>query len=176
MNNVANLITLVRIIGAGILLVVRPFSVEFFCVYGACGISDVVDGIVARKFNITSSLGQKLDSIADFLVIGVMIYIFIPLFKLELWTILWISAIAVVRLFSLIIGFIRYREVAFLHTYANKATGLALFFSVLIIPVFKLNIIVTLICFIASLSSIEELMINITSKKLFRDVRSIFIN
>nr|WP_295734419.1 CDP-alcohol phosphatidyltransferase family protein [uncultured Intestinibacter sp.] len=31
-----------------------------------CGILDVLDGFIARKFNVTSKLGAKLDSIPDY--------------------------------------------------------------------------------------------------------------
>ena len=79
------------------------------------------------------------------------------------------------RALSLIVGFIKYKSVAFLHTYANKFTG-----GVILIcfPMLYLlgGVTKTLmfLCILASIASIEELLINLISKKLNRNVRSIF--
>lgn len=174
MKNIPNLITIVRILGTIVLMLVKPFSGIFFIIYFICGISDVLDGVIARKMNLVSKNGQVLDSIADFFMIMVLIFILVLNLRLPLFGVYWVVGIAIIRLASLGVGFMRYKKLAFLHTYANKSTGVVLFCFPFMYAELGLYIATILVCFIASISAIEELIINIISKKLYRDIKSIF--
>ena len=61
-----------------------------------------------------------------------------------------------------------------LHTYTNKLTGLMLFFIPFFIYLDNTNIMMYIIGVVALFSSIEELVINIKSKKLYLNKKSIF--
>lgn len=174
MKNLPNLITIARILGTLVLLVIKPFSIPFLILYFLCGITDIVDGVIARKYNLVSKKGQILDSIADFFMISVLILIVVLNFKLPIWSLCWIALIAIIRLFSLVIGFMRYKQLAFLHTYSNKTTGFVLFCYPFLYIVLSFNLTTILVCVIASISALEELMINFVSKKINRDIKSIF--
>lgn len=175
MKHIPNLITMIRIIGSLILLITEPLSITFFGIYIVCGLSDVLDGYIARKTRTSSQIGATLDSIADTIFIGIYLFILIPLFQITWWMYLWLGGIVLVRFVSLIIGFIKYHNLTFLHTYANKATGLMLFFFIFIFRILGINIAACLVFILASISAIEELTINMTSKKLDRDIRSIIV-
>lgn len=43
---------------------------------GISGLSDLLDGKVARKFNMVTELGKALDPIADKLTLGAIIFLF----------------------------------------------------------------------------------------------------
>ena len=174
MKNIPNLITMTRILGTLALLILKPFSGQFLLIYFLCGIGDVLDGMIARKMHIISQKGQILDSIADAFMVTVVLLLFFPGFKLPLWGVYWIVLIAAIRLASLGIGFIRYKQLAFLHTYGNKAAGIVLFCFPLLYIWLGLYTATILVCFIASISAVEELIINIISKRLRRDIKSIF--
>jgi phosphatidylglycerophosphate synthase len=58
---VPNMLSVLRIILSVILISYRPVSIVFIVVYIAIGITDVLDGIIARKFGYESDLGAKLD-------------------------------------------------------------------------------------------------------------------
>ncbi len=100
---------------------------------------------------------------------------FLLLERLENYIIYLLIVICSIKVVSLIVGFIKYKAVAFLHTYTNKFTG-----GVILIcfPMMYLLGGVTrtliLLCILTSIASIEELLINLISKKLNRNVRSIF--
>jgi CDP-diacylglycerol--glycerol-3-phosphate 3-phosphatidyltransferase len=173
-KNIPNFITFFRIFASVCLLLVKPFSALFFFFYFMCGLSDVLDGHVARKIDASSKFGQVLDSIADLIFITIVLLILIPIINLPLWIIYWIAIIAIVRLISIIIGFTKYQQLAFLHTYANKTTGIILFFFPFLLFIIGKEIAATVICCIASISAAEELLINLTSKTLNRDIGSIF--
>lgn len=179
-KNLPNYITAGRVLASVSLLLVKPFSALFFSLYLICGISDVLDGYIARKMDTCSKFGQVLDSISDLIFIGIVLLIAIPIIDFPLWIIYWIILIAAVRLISIIIGYVRYQQLAFLHTYTNKVTGIVLFFFPIIFFVLGEEIATAVICCIASISATEELLINITSKILNRDIGTIldfkFIN
>jgi CDP-diacylglycerol--glycerol-3-phosphate 3-phosphatidyltransferase len=169
-----NILSICRIILALAIIFTKPLSTLFFILYFSAGISDVFDGYIARKTNNTSGVGATLDSIADFIFIAVMLCILLQIIRIPLWMVIWIAGIAIIRGLSLIIGFIKFHSIAFLHTYANKATGLLLFCFPAILVLTGLTATGILLCTVASISAIEDLAINIRSKELIKDVISIF--
>lgn len=86
---------------------------------------------------------------------------------------MWIGIIILMRLSSLLIGVIKYRALAFLHTYSNKMTGFLLFCFPFIHYMFDLNVTVCILCGVATLSAVEEILINIISDELSRNIKSI---
>ena len=65
MKNIANYITISRIIMSIALIATNTFSISFYIIYFYCGISDMLDGFIARKSQTESELGVRLDSVAD---------------------------------------------------------------------------------------------------------------
>lgn len=65
MKSIANYISISRILLVLALIFIEPLSTTFYIIYFISGISDILDGFIARKYNVTSTLGEKLDSIAD---------------------------------------------------------------------------------------------------------------
>lgn len=175
MKYLPNCITGIRILGAIILLLTEPFSITFYIIYFLCGVSDVLDGYIARKLKATTKIGQVIDSMADMIFIGAVLIMIVPTIKLSFWPISWIAVIAIIRITSLCIGFGRYNSFSSLHTLANKVTGVILFCFPIIYKLFGLVITICFICSIASISAIEELIINIISKDLNRDIKSVLI-
>lgn len=173
-KNIPNCITLIRALGAVGLLFTKPFSIPFFLLYIVCGLSDVLDGFLARKMKAVSKSGQVIDSLSDLFFICIVLAIFLPAVRFPMWAICWIAAIVAVRFASLTIGLAKYHKLAFLHTCANKAAGIALFLFPFLYVAFGTDAATVLTCSAASLSAIEELLINATSKVLQRDIKSIF--
>ncbi|MDF2568175.1 MAG: CDP-alcohol phosphatidyltransferase [Oscillospiraceae bacterium] len=173
MKNIPNILSLLRILCAAILLFVEPFGALFFAVYIFCGISDMLDGYIARKTKSTSAAGAVLDSIGDAVLCIVMLCILLPLMKIPITIIVWISGIAMIRVVSLGVGYYKYRKLAFLHTYLNKFTGFILFCVPLLYTFFSIPIWCILPCVIASISAVEELMMSILSRELNRDAKGI---
>lgn len=156
------------------MLLTKPLSALFFIIYALCCASDIFDGYVARKTKTTSKLGETLDSIADFILVAVLLVILIPLLAWEWWMIYWIGIIALTRFLSLGIGFVKYRAIPFLHTYANKVTGIALVCFPIMFRALGISVTAFILCGVASLSALEELIITIRSKTLNRNTKSVF--
>ncbi|MGM9969734.1 MAG: CDP-alcohol phosphatidyltransferase family protein [Anaeroplasma sp.] len=170
----ANVITLIRIGLAISLLFIRKYSPLFLILYSICGFTDVLDGYIARKTRTESKFGAKLDTIADLLFFIVMFIIMFDILLKDIIFIVFIIIILLIRIASVIIVLKKYNKFAILHTYTNKITGLLLFFIPYFIYLNNANIIVYIIGVIALISSIEELTINIKSKQLDLNKKSIF--
>ncbi|MEA5085499.1 MAG: CDP-alcohol phosphatidyltransferase family protein [Lachnospiraceae bacterium] len=172
--NLPNVITASRIFLSISLLFVEPQSAPFFVIYAICGTTDILDGYIARTKKTATNLGATLDSVADLIFICIMLLIYLPILNIPTWCLVCISVISIIRLSSVLIGFIKYKALTFLHTYANKLTGILLFCFPILYFIFGTTITIFLLSIIATISATEELAINISSKKLNRDIKSIF--
>jgi CDP-diacylglycerol--glycerol-3-phosphate 3-phosphatidyltransferase len=174
MKNLANYISIARIILVLFLAFLEPLSVYFYLIYTVSGISDIMDGYVARKMKSSSKLGEKLDSAADFIMVVVLVPIFYPIINPGTIILLWIIVIGIIRVISLLIVFVKYKTFGMLHTYGNKITGLILFLLPLLYIVVPKDVLMYLVCSIASVSALEELGINLLSKEFSANKKSIF--
>lgn len=174
MKNIPNILSAMRIVLSLLLLFTQPFSFWFFIIYLICGLSDMSDGYLARKWGVSSSFGAALDSMGDFFMLVIVFYRMIPYLDLRLPIILWIAMIAGIRFASGIISFMKYHSFVFLHTYANKATGFLLFCFPLLFQFMGIQTAAVILCLIASISAVEELLIQVLSSKLNQDIISIF--
>ena len=174
MKVIPNCISFSRIIFSLILIFLKPLSLIFYVIYIICGLSDIMDGFIARKTGTTSILGAKLDSLADMLMIGVLLYILYPIVNLSTVIIIWIILIAIIRAASMVVALKKYKTFASIHTYGNKITGMVLFIFPILIPYVHINMLIYIICFVANISAIEELIIQIKSTKLELNKKSMF--
>ena len=176
MKHLPNLISCLRILLLFVLFFVWNKPSLFLFLYVLCGLSDVLDGFIARKFNLESQFGAKLDSFADFLFfitlticillwMGKEIQVFIP----------WVLLIAVLRFINLGITYFKYHTVAMVHTWGNKLAGFFLFICPFFL-VYDRFYILYAACLIAILSAIEEMLIHLTSSTLDLNRQSIFKN
>jgi cardiolipin synthase (CMP-forming) len=174
MKYIPNIITLVRIILSFFILTTIPLSPSYISLYLICGLSDILDGYIARKTKSTSKLGANLDGLADLIFIVVILYSIIPVLNIPIWSLIIMGLIFLIRLSSQIIGWIRFHKLTFLHTYLNKATGLALFISPLLLVILNIDITLAILLIIATLSAIEDLYLNLSEKKLNLNIKGIF--
>lgn len=174
-KNFPNFITVTRIIGTICLLFLDAFSRPFYIVYTIAGLSDVLDGWLARRLKVSSELGAKLDSIADLLFYSVMAIKVLPILLQKLPAEIWIAVgiILVLRLCSYLVAAWKYKRFASLHTYMNKLTGAGVFLIpyTILLPIFIPFCAVLSV--IAGIASGEELFIHIRNKEYHSDVKSI---
>ncbi len=164
---IPNFITSMRIVGTICLLFLKPFSISFYVVYTLCGLSDVLDGLIARLTKKTTEFGAKLDSVADIMFYAVMLIQIFPvlwgLLPKTIWNI--VAGVLLIRCISYITAAIKYKRFASQHTYMNKLTGAAVF-SVPYFLTYTGDVIACFaVCVIAGLASLEELLIHLFSKE-----------
>ena len=65
-KHIANIITGSRVAFSLPLLFIPLTSAWFYVLYMFCGLTDMIDGTIARKTGAVSNFGAKLDTAADF--------------------------------------------------------------------------------------------------------------
>ena len=129
-RHIPNILSAFRIIGALCLLFCRPASAAFWVLYGLCGISDMLDGFLARKLHAENQAGAVLDSVADIGFVACCAVKLIPVLQIPAWLWIWAGVIALIKLVNQISALVVCKRFCFPHTLANKLTGLLLFLSV----------------------------------------------
>ena len=136
MKRISNLLSVSRIVLCLPLLLVDAMTVPFWVLYLIAGMTDMLDGFLARRWGVECKFGARLDSLADFVFVLAVGYKLFPYLKLP--TALWmmIGLIALVKIVNAISSFVmkhRQGQSPFLHTKANKLTGFLLFIGMMTI-------------------------------------------
>lgn len=163
----ANIITILRILGTLLLSVTEPLSAEFYVVYSFTGLTDVLDGYIARRTNTVSEFGSKLDSAADLMFYGIMVYRLLPILSELLPTGIWyvLIGILILRVFTYVFTAVKYKEFMSNHTYFNKMTGLCTFIVPYVIHFHSVLITVcSLTCVICVIASVYDFILAIKNK------------
>ena len=152
----ANIITVVLIICSIAMLFVPVFTPAFYALYIAAGVSDMVDGTVARKTGTVSDFGLKLDTAADIVLVAVCLIKMIPVLDIPVWLIIWIAVIALIKVINIISGYVMRKEFIAVHTVMNKVTGIALFLFPLTLSMIDLKYSGAFVCALAAFAAIQE--------------------
>ena len=155
--HIPNIITLSRIPMAVALPFVQSSPAVFWTLYLLCGLSDVLDGAVARSTGTVSRLGERLDTIADIIFVTVWMVLFIPAINVGRWLWIWIGIIAFIKVVNVISGLAMKKGFVAKHTPANKATGILLFLLPMIVlwEVIKVPYII-LVSLLATFAAVQE--------------------
>lgn len=119
-------LTMARLASLPVLWVLAYLRMPEALAVGAllAGLTDVLDGMLARRLGVTSRRGGAMDSLADHLLsisLVVWLFLFCPhFFRAEGVGLLAWAAFA---LGVLAVGWIRFRQVGNLHLYSAKAAG-----------------------------------------------------
>ena len=124
---IANIITFSRILFSLAMLAFLPRSVPFAAFYLLCGVTDVLDGFVARKLHTESETGEMLDSAADLLFAVIYAVKILPFLNIPLWIWIWTAIIAAAKITGILIASKNAHRLSIAHSFGNKLTGLLLF-------------------------------------------------
>lgn len=131
-------------------------SVTFWVIYSVCGISDMLDGYLARKLRCESKTGALLDSLADLVFVACCCYKLIPVLVFPKWLWIWCVAIVAIKVINQVCALVMYKKCVFPHTIANKMTGVLLFVGVPL-TVFLVSIIpMIIIAVVATFAAVQE--------------------
>ena len=152
----ANIITGIRIVCSIALLFFPALSPAFYVLYIIAGVSDMIDGAVARKTGTVSEFGSKLDTAADFVLVVVCLIKLIPALDIPVWLIVWIAVIALIKGINLISGYAMHKEFIAAHTVMNKVTGIFLFLLPLTLTIVDLKYSGAFVSAVATFAAIQE--------------------
>ena len=152
----ANIITGLRIALSVALLFFPAFSPAFYVLYLTAGLTDMIDGTVARKTGAVSEFGSKFDTAADYVLVAVCLIKLITVIHVPAWLIIWITVIAVIKAVNLISGYVMRKELVALHTVLNKVTGMLLFLLPLTLTAIDLKYSGAVVSVVATFAAIQE--------------------
>lgn len=152
----ANSITILRILCSVALLFCPVFSPAFYALYLTAGVSDMVDGWVARRTHTASELGAKLDTMADIVFVIVCLVKLLPMLDIPVWIYIWIGVIALIKIINIISGFVVQKRFVTVHSTMNKVSGLLLFILPLTISFVDLKYTGAVVCFFTTFAAIQE--------------------
>ena len=154
---IANCITVSRILFSLCLFFLSPSSVSFTVLYLLCGLTDVLDGFLARKLHTESKTGELFDSIADLFFAVVYALKILPLLNVPYWIWIWTAIIAVTKITGIVIASGKVHQLVIEHSFGNKLTGLLLFLLPLSVCAADVKYGATLVCVVATGTVIKEM-------------------
>ncbi|MEA4860014.1 MAG: CDP-alcohol phosphatidyltransferase family protein [Sphaerochaeta sp.] len=173
-TSIPNILSLSRILLSSAMFFVAGHPPILFAFVVLCGITDVLDGYLARKFHCESNLGARLDSLGDLVYYSALtLYVIrfqMPLIQPYLGG---IFAIFVIKTLTLLVSKLRNGRVYSLHTYGNKLTGVMVVVSICLILLTGTGLFVALLVIVGILSALEELLIMSIFKEPDTNTRSI---
>lgn len=173
MKYVPNALTIFRLFMVLPMILFEPFSLPFMAAYVLGGASDILDGPIARKFNVTSQFGAALDGGVDLVFLFVALYRIAPVIEFSSWLWIWIAIAIAAKLSGTVIGYIRHKKVIFLHTLIGKFFMLNLLFFPVYYLFISADVILIVLLIIVTFVSIEDIYINSTSKVVNLDHKGI---
>ena len=155
-KGLANALTIGRIALSVALLISATFSPAFFALYALAGVTDMLDGYVARRTGTESELGSKLDSVADLILVVVCLVKILPAIAVPTWLWVWLAAIVLVKAANAISGFVVEKRLVMPHTMANRVAGFVVFLVPFAIPLFGVTAPAIIACVVATFAAVQE--------------------
>ena len=154
MKHLPKIITALKIVGSIGLLFCNVAGWQFWTLYVLCGLSDMIDGWLARRLHAESKTGSILDSIADLSFVVCCAIKLLPALSIPSWLWIWAGIIVIIKIVNLISSLIIFKKFYLPHTIANKLTGFLLFHTV---PTISWCIIpIAIVAIIATFAAIQE--------------------
>ena len=153
---IANILTGCRIFGSILLLFFSAYSTWFYSIYVICGLTDMVDGTIAKMTSSESEFGSKLDTAADLAFITVSLIKILPTVNFPIWVWAWGAVIAIIKIGNIILGYACKKHLLSLHTVPNKITGLLLFLLPFTFSLVELKYSSIIVCSMATFAAVHE--------------------
>ena len=154
MKRLPNVISVLRIAGSISLLFCDVKGWPFWSLYVLCGLSDILDGWLARRLHAESKTGAILDSVSDIVFVACCATRLLPVLEIPAWLWIWAGVIVIIKMVNQISALFVCKRFCFLHTVANKLTGLLLFLT---IPAVFLSVIpIAVVAAIATFAAVQE--------------------
>ena len=145
---------MLRIAGSISLLFCDMTGWPFWVLYVLCGISDIVDGWLARKLHAETKSGAIWDSVSDIVLVACCAIRLLPVLDIPVWLWIWAGVIVIIKIVNQVSALVVYKRFCLPHTLANKLTGLLLFLAVP--TIFWTLIPVSIVAAIATFAAVQE--------------------
>lgn len=174
----ANMLSAARVIAAISLFFFNEIKAPFIIIFVFCGLTDLLDGQIARKLNTTSTLGALLDTIGDMLTYFGLAKILIMQHLVPLWAIIWVILILAGNVVGGVIAKKRFGEFYLVHSFFGRVIGGLLFLLPLMLGVTQgiehnNYYCLAVLGVIGTFSAIEAIYIQLTSTEKHMEITSL---
>ena len=149
-----NVISVLRIAGSISLLFCDVRGWPFWSLYVLGGLSDIIDGWLARKLHAESKTGAILDSVSDIVFVACCAISLLSVLEIPMWLWIWAGVIVIIKIVNQISSLVVCKRFCFPHTLANKLTGFLLFLTVP--TMFWSMIPISIVAAIATFAAVQE--------------------
>jgi len=152
------------------------FKIAFVILFAFAGLTDMLDGYLARRLKKESDFGAWFDSLADNIIsASLLFWIWRLLPELLKENVVLILVVFGLFLSSLVIGYIKYKKMIDYHLYTNKAANVFLYVFFLHALLFGVHIIFFyLTLLIIAVGLLEEIAMTLTNGKVESNKKSVF--
>lgn len=150
-------------------------SMLLFWIIVACGITDALDGFLARRMHCESNIGARLDSLGDLVFFSALVF-YVVRYRMDVIQqyMLGVYAIFFIKTISLVICTIKNHTTYSLHTFGNKLTGVLVVVAICLIILTGEGTFTAVLVVVGILSALEELLIMSLQEHPDINTRSIF--
>lgn len=154
-RHAADIVTCTRLAASIIMIALPLSSFQFVALYVAAGLSDILDGWIARRTGTESLFGSRLDSAADTFFVAAFMLRVVPGVDMPLHITVWLCLIVLAKAIIAVAGYAVYRRCG-LHTELNKISGILLFILPFTVPVVDVMVTGTALCALTTFAAVQE--------------------
>jgi CDP-diacylglycerol--glycerol-3-phosphate 3-phosphatidyltransferase len=173
---VPNILCLVRLVGSGVLVVIA-WAGWHWIAFGLVLVllaTDWLDGKIAVRFDLRSSLGAKLDTIADTTLYSCVVLTLLLLRPSVIQdNAAWIAATGVSYVLAVVVSFVKFRRWPSYHAYSAKLTWAAAATAIVLAFLDVADWPVRVAAALATLGNLESVAITLALRRHEVDVPSI---
>lgn len=182
-KQIPNILTVARIIIAVAVMFIEPYSVLFYVLYAFCGVSDLIDGSIARALKVDGRIGETLDTIGDTLLTWTTTHM-VAMYAhkvdgLDCWVGMVIAILVVFasRILGALVTLVRFKKFSMLHTIGNKV-GMIIFYLypfmyIALRTAGGADIGLYVICALCTLAGLEEVFIELLTPEFDPNTKTI---
>ena len=167
-KNLANILSATRIVAGAFLYLFSDITGGFIALYVVCGITDLLDGPVARKFNSTSAVGAILDTVGDAVTYMAFVKILLVHHMIPSWIVYWMFGVLGLHIIAGLVSLKKAKKFFVVHSLFGKILGGSIFalpFAMWIVSktsldyVSTVHILIAIIAGFATIAGIESFAI-----------------
>lgn len=175
-----NLLTAFRLVSIPLLLILVLFQQKeiFTIIFIIAGLTDIFDGLIARKLKVHSKFGAKFDSLSDdLLTVSTIVFLYILMPEIILENFLPLTILLIFFTVDYSLRLIKFKTVnVSFHSYLNKIGALTGFLFVTHALIFGYSrIFLYLLIIIGLLMAAEEIIACTIKKNIDENFKSIFL-
>lgn len=174
---IPNALSFFRLFGSPLLLPLSQTANPLWVVtwFVLLGLSDALDGALARRWNQTSDYGSKLDAVADLVFYPCSAIVLAVLFPAYLSPNLsYISVTLTTLAGALLISRIRCGRIVMLHTHISRFSGVLLFLVMLASFFIDTTMLIRVVALSYAVGFVEASLIFVIKGPVSPDTRSLF--